>query len=72
LIGEEIHHCLVRYVLAMRMKDRDAAHRFLHGGKMENGRVSVGWNKLHPTSTLERDCIAQWNLGNRGKYGDWK
>jgi len=70
--AEDIHRCLVRFVLARRLKDREGAHRFLYGGTGADGRSSAGWNKLHPTSTLERDCTTQWNLGNRGKTGDWK
>jgi hypothetical protein len=65
------HQCLVRWIIRKRLEDKDAAHRFLHGYH-ENGKHKNGWNDLHPESTLERDSIDQWNLGNRGKDGEWK
>lgn len=65
------HQCLVRWLLRKRVEDKDAAHRWLHG-YMKNGKHQKGWNDLHPESTLERDSIDQWNLGNRGHDGDWR
>lgn len=65
------HQCLVRWIIRKRLEDKDAAYRFLHGYQ-ENGKHKNGWNDLHPESTLERDSIDQWNLGNRGKDGEWK
>jgi len=53
------------------MEDKDAAYRFLHG-YMKGSRHQNGWNDLHPESTLERDSIDQWNLGNKGEDGDWR
>ena len=53
-----------------RLKDRNAAHRFLNGYTDDKKRK--GWNEMHPTSILDRDVKAQWALGNRGGDKEWK
>ena len=58
---KERHQCLVRWVIRMRIKDRDHAHKWLQG-----------WNEKHPSSILEKDVIDQWSKGNQGKEGEWK
>ena len=58
---QDRHRCLVRWVIRMRIKDRDHAHRWL-----------LGWNEKHRGSILERDVVAQWKKGNRGEQGEWK
>ena len=68
---EHRHQCLVRWLLRKRVEDKDAAHRFLYG-YMEGSKHRMGWNELHPESTLERDARDQWELGNRGEDGDWR
>ena len=57
---EHRHRCLVRYVLQLRVKDKNAAHAFL-----------VRWNDNHPTSKLEHDVKQQWKAGNRGEKDRW-
>lgn len=69
---EHMHRCLVRWVIKMRIKDRDGAYRWLRGYSDSTGRWKKGWNDLHPKSTLEDDVRDQWNKGNRGEHGDWK
>jgi len=60
--GDEYRHqCLVRYVIKMRLQNRDDAHKFFKG-----------WNEKHPKSCLEADVKDQWTKGNRGNYGEWK
>lgn len=68
---EHRHRCLARYVIRWRIKDRDAAHRWLKGYTNEAGGYIKGWNELHPESTLEADIKKQWVLGNRGEDGKW-
>ena len=70
-MDEYQHQCLVRWLIRKRVEDKDAAHRFLYG-YTEGGKHKNGWNELHPESTLERDSRGQWELGNRGKDGDWR
>jgi hypothetical protein len=72
--GEDLfrHQCLVRWVIKLRTKDRDAAHKFLNGHFDEKQRFIDGWNKKHPHSKLDRDVRDQWAKGNRGEYGDWR
>ena len=69
---EHMHRCLVREVIKMRIKDRNGAHRWLHGYLGDHGKWIKGWNELHPESTLEEDVRQQWLLGNRGNLGEWK
>lgn len=60
--AEHQHQCLVRHVLAMRLRDRDGAKSFLDL-----------WETKHKGETkLRADVVEQWRLGNRGKYGDWR
>jgi hypothetical protein len=75
LIDDEVHRhrCLVRYVIKLRMQDRNSAHQFLHGGLIDSkGRRLRGWNAAHPESNLEVDVREQWRLGNRGAKDDWR
>ena len=69
---EHRHRCLVRHVIAMRIENRDSAHRWLHGYSDELGKYHKGWNELHPKSRLEEDVRDQWTKGNRGTEGEWK
>jgi hypothetical protein len=55
------HRCLVRHVLRWRKKNELEAKAFI-------GR----WMYKHPDSTLQKDCVVQWGLGNRGQQGDWR
>jgi len=57
---EHRHRCMVRYILELRVKDKNAAHSFL-----------VKWNDNHPKSILERDVKQQWKAGNRGEKDKW-
>jgi len=73
-LSEEVHkhRCLVRYVIQWRLKDRDAAHRWLRGYTNPAGGWVKGWSEKHKGSTLEADIKSQWKLGNRGEYDEWK
>jgi len=64
---QERHRCLVRYVIRMRLSDRDRAHKWLNGKSDGKGGWVRGWNDMHPGSILERDVIEQWKRGNRGE-----
>lgn len=66
------HQCLVRWLIRMRQKDRNEAHRWLNGYTNEDGRWVKGWNQLHPGSRLEQDTRDQWAKGNRGELDDWR
>ena len=68
---KEIHQSLVREIIRMRIKDRDKAHKWLNGYLGADDKWIKGWNDLHPESTLNKDIITQWNLGNRGRIGEW-
>ena len=57
---EHRHRCEVRQVLAWRVEDRGKAMDYLSRVKGDR------WDKL------EKDCRIQWELGNRGKKGDWR
>lgn len=58
---EHKYKCLVRYVLAMRVKSRKEAIAFLQR-----------WEKKHKNTKLEDDVRRQWFRGNRGQYNDWR
>ncbi len=64
LITEEVlehrHKCEVRQVLAWRTEDRGKALEYL--SKVKDAR----------RERLEKDCRAEWERGNRGKWGDWR
>ena len=68
---KEIHQSLVREIIRMRIEDRDKAHRWLNGYFNSANQWVKGFNELHPESTLNKDIITQWNLGNRGRIGEW-
>lgn len=56
------HRCEVRMLLVKRAKQgRDAVESYL-GASAVRGRAQQ----------LNRDVRAQWVLGNRGKWGDWR
>ena len=73
-MNEEVHRhrCLVRWVIKLRIQDRNHAHRWLNGYHDDRGRFVKGWNDLHPESRLKQDVVDQWNKGNRGDEGEWK
>jgi hypothetical protein len=56
------HQCEVRYVLSLRVNDRNKALEYL---KLVREKRKEKANKL------ELDCKEQWNLGNRGEKGEW-
>lgn len=66
------HRCLVRHVIKVRLKDRNAAHQWLNGYRDGIGKLHKGWVELHPESRLVEDVKQQWSLGNRGEKGEWK
>lgn len=59
----ERHRCEVRYVLQLRVQDRNKAMEYLS---------LVREKRKEKAKQLEDDCKAQWNLGNRGDKGDWR
>ena len=58
---QERHRCEVRYVLQLRVQDRNKALEYLSLAK-----------KKRNTEKLEVDCREQWSRGNRGEIGDWR
>jgi hypothetical protein len=56
--------CETRHVLALRAEDRQKALDYLELVEKRRG-IEAG-------KALENEVIAQWNLGNRGKWGDWR
>lgn len=53
---EHRHRCEVRWVLALRVRDRDAALRYVE----KRGKA------------FEADVREQWMAGNRGAADDWR
>ena len=58
----ERHRCEVRYVLQLRVQDRNKALEYL---KLVREKRKEKANKL------ELDCKEQWSRGNRGEKGEW-
>ena len=61
-IEQERHRCEVRYVLQLRVQDRNKAMEYLS---------LVREKRKEKAKKLEDDCKVQWNLGNRGEKGEW-
>ena len=61
-LEQERHRCEVRYVLQLRVKDRNKTMEYLS---------LVREKRKEKAKQLEDDCKVQWNLGNRGKKGEW-
>ena len=59
----ERHRCEVRYVLQLRVQDRNKAMEYLS---------LVREKRKEKAKQLEDDCRKQWELGNRGDKGDWR
>ncbi len=57
------HRCEVRYVLAIRATNRDEAMKYLS---------LVQEKRKEKAKQLIVDCKKQWELGNRGQWGDWR
>lgn len=55
------HQCLVRYVIRLRVKNRQEAIDFLKA-----------WEKKHKDTKLEEDVRKQWFRGSRGQHNDWR
>lgn len=71
------HRCEVRQVLRWRVEHGSPwVRRWLDGYVDQGtGRQVKGVRQQRGTlaaSRLLADCIAQWNLGNRGADGDWR
>ena len=62
-IEQERHRCEVRYVLQLRVQDRNKAMEYLS---------LVREKRKEKANKLELDCRKQWELGNRGEKGDWR
>lgn len=58
------HQCEVRHVLALRVIGNSEASRYLARVEEKRGEKVV--------EELKKDARQQWDLGNRGKWGDWK
>ena len=58
------HRCEVRQVLKWRTQDRNKAIEYLSIVRNKRGDRTA--------QMLEKDCKAQWTLGNRGEYNEWK
>ena len=59
----ERHKAEVRYVLQLRVQDRNKAMEYLS---------LVREKRKEKAKQLELDCRKQWELGNRGDKGDWR
>jgi hypothetical protein len=57
------HQCETRYVLAIRATNRDEAMKYLS---------MVQEKRKEKAKKLIDDCKKQWELGNRGQWGDWR
>jgi hypothetical protein len=62
-LEDERHKAEVRYVLQLRMQDRNKAMEYLS---------LVREKRKEKAKQLEDDCRKQWELGNRGDKGDWR
>lgn len=62
---EHQHRCLVRKLLRLRLESREKVMVELNG----EGRWP-GYKTKNPR--VYEDVLRQWNLGNRGKEGDWR
>ncbi len=62
-IEQERHRCEVRYVLQLRVQDRNKAMEYLS---------LVREKRKEKAKQLEDDCRKQWELGSRGEKGDWR
>ena len=62
-LEQERHRCEVRYVLQLRMQDRNKAMEYLS---------LVREKRKEKAKKLEDDCRKQWELGSRGDKGDWR
>ena len=60
---EHRHQCEVRYVLKLRVQDRNKAMEYLS---------LVREKRKEKANKLEDDCRKQWELGSRGDKGDWR
>ncbi len=58
----ERHRCEVRYVLQLRVQDRNKAMEYLS---------LVREKRKEKANKLELDCKEQWSMGNRGEKGEW-
>ena len=61
-LEDERHRAEVRYVLQLRVQDRNKAMEYLS---------LVREKRKEKAKKLEDDCKVQWNLGNRGEKGEW-
>lgn len=59
----ERHRAEVRYVLQLRVQDRNKAMEYLS---------LVREKRKEKANKLELDCRKQWELGSRGDKGDWR
>ena len=62
-LEQERHRCEVRYVLQLRVKDRNKAMEYLS---------LVREKRKEKAKQLEDDCRKQWELGSIGDKGDWR
>lgn len=58
------HQCEVRYLLALTVKDRAKVSGYLETVEKKRGTAAA--------QKLRQDARQQWDLGNRGKWGDWR
>ena len=61
-LEDERHKAEVRYVLQLRVQDRNKAMEYLS---------LVREKRKEKAKKLEDDCKVQWNLGNLGEKGEW-
>ena len=56
------HRAEVRYVLQLRVQDRNKAMEYLS---------LVREKRKEKANKLELDCREQWSRGNKGEKGEW-
>ncbi len=62
-LEQERHRCEVRYVLQLRVQDRNKAMEYLSLAREK---------RKEKAKQLEDDCRKQWELGSKGEKGDWR
>lgn len=62
---EHRHRCQVRWLIKLRLEDREKALVEING----DGKRWPGFKVKNPR--LVEDVMKQWRLGNRGNPGEW-
>ena len=64
-VAEHRRQCLIRYILAMTASQgKKGVDLFLTNVQRIHGQEVA--------ESMREECRAQWKLGNRGAWGDWR